>query len=264
VGTESGYGRDSEWSVIPIDLSGLTDEKIMQENPLDKIYKPKDITGEDLGGFEKIKSANGLFWYPAETDVSIRPGWFYHSNEDEKVKSPQKLADIYFNSVGKNGVLLLNIPPDKRGLITSYDSKSLRGMKRILDKTFGTNLVSDAKIYSATLKKTFSASLIIEKSAYWTTTGVQDTASIEFVMPEPKSFDTVLLQEEIRTGQRIGKFHLDFWNGKKWENFAAGTTVGYKRLLRFNPVRTHRVRLVIEQSRLNPTLANFGLFKTAN
>ncbi|MCX6169381.1 MAG: alpha-L-fucosidase [Ignavibacteriales bacterium] len=263
VGTESGYGRVTEWSVIPIDLSKM-DEKIASEKkPLDEIYQPHDIMGEDLGSREKISKANGLFWYPAETDVSIRPGWFYRSSQDTLVKSPEKLVDIYFNSVGRNSVLLLNVPPDKRGLLTDYDIKSLMGMKQLLNKTFRTNLAINAKIKSAGMKEIFNASLLIDNSTYWATIGTLDTASIEFILPKENRFDVAMLQEEIRVGQRIEKFHLDFWNGTDWIKFADGTTVGYKRLFHFKPIKTNRVRLVIEQSRLNPTISNFGLYKSA-
>jgi alpha-L-fucosidase len=179
------------------------------------------------------------------------------------VKSPEKLVDIYFNSVGRNSVLLLNVPPDKRGLLTDYDIKSLTGMKRILDKTFRRNLAENAKMKSAGMKKTFNASLIIDNNTYWTTTGTLDTASIEFILPKRNTFNVAMLQEEIRVGQRIEKFHLDYWDGANWIKFADGTTVGYKRLLHFRPIKTDRVKLVIEQSRLNPTIANFGLYKLA-
>jgi alpha-L-fucosidase len=261
VGTESGYGRETEWSVIPIDLSKLNEQIIStSKNPLDEIYQPKDIMGDDLGSPEKIFKANGLFWYPAETDVSIRPGWFYHPKEDSLVKSPEKLVDIYFSSVGKNGVLLLNIPPDKNGLISKFDEGVLKGMKKILGKTFKTNYASKAKIKSSNMKKTFNASLL-GGNTYWTTTNNIDSAELEFILPSEKIFDVAMLQEEIRVGQRIEKFHLEYWNGKEWKKIIEGTTVGYKRLLRFDPVKTNRVKLVIEKSRLNPTIANFGLYK---
>ena len=261
VGTESGYGRETEWNVIPIDLSKLNEvAAASMKNPLDEIYQPKDLMGDDLGGREKILKANGLFWYPAETDVSIRPGWFYRTSEDSMVKSPEKLVDIYFSSAGRNSVLLLNVPPDKRGLISDSNIKSLTGMKKILDKTFKNNLAADAKVKSSGMKKAFQKYLL-DHNTYWTTGSTKTSAEIEFILSKSQAFDVALIQEEIRVGQRIEKFHLEYWNGKKWNKFVEGTTVGYKRLLRFEPVRAKRVKLVIEQSRLNPTLANFGLFK---
>jgi len=136
-------------------------------------------------------------------------------------------------------------------------------MKNILDKTFKINFASKAKIKSEGMKKAFNASIITNRNAYWTTSGNLETASMEFDLPRKKTFNVAMLQEEISVGQRIEKFHLEYWTGRIWKTFAGGTTVGYKRLLRFEPVRTNRVRLVIEKSRLNPTLNNFGLFRMA-
>lgn len=135
VGTESGYGRETEWSVVPI--RNLDAEQIQENAQHDVAFKPQsDLKGDDLGSRDKILNAKGLAWYPAETDVSIRPGWFYHSNEDDKVKTPGKLMDIYLNSVGRNGVLLLNIPPNRDGLLSDADIKSLKGFKTLMDQTF--------------------------------------------------------------------------------------------------------------------------------
>ncbi len=112
VGTESGYGRETEWSVVPADVPDPVSAAAGSPlYPLDGAFTPRDLTADDLGSRAKIASAKALAWYPAETDVSIRPGWFYHAKEDGQVKSPEKLVDIYFSSVGRNGVLLLNIPP---------------------------------------------------------------------------------------------------------------------------------------------------------
>lgn len=124
VGTETGYGRDTEWSIVPVKATSFT------QIPSDHLHTtnlvaPGDMMEADLGSRKRIQSAEALVWYPAETDVSIRPGWFYHEKEDSLVKSADKLLDIYFKSVGKNGVLLLNIPPDKRGRIHEADSAAL-------------------------------------------------------------------------------------------------------------------------------------------
>ena len=147
VGTESGYGREMEWSVVPADENMM--EKIADGSQKDVAYAPTgDKMGKDLGSREKIRDAKGLVWYPAETDVSIRPGWFYHAKEDNEVKTPEKLLDIYFSSVGYNSVLLLNIPPDKQGLLSDSDIKSLKGFRQLVDKTFKTNLAKGAIIKS--------------------------------------------------------------------------------------------------------------------
>ncbi len=263
VGTESGYGRQTEWSVVP--GSNTNQEKIAansQQQSLESAFIPKDLTNEDLGSREKIEKASSLIWYPAEVDVSIRPGWFYHKSDDEQVKSPYKLVDIYYNSVGLNDVLLLNVPPDKNGLITNYDIKSLQGMRYILDETFKNNLVKNASAISSIEKKGNEAKYILDDDlkTYWTTKDTFSIASIEVNLGNEKTFNRAMLQENILAGQRIEKFHLEYWNGNEWNKFVEATTIGYKRLLRFNTITTNKVKILIDQCRTNPTLSSFGLY----
>jgi alpha-L-fucosidase len=203
-------------------------------------------------------------WYPAETDVSIRPGWFYHENQDGRVKTPEVLVDIYYSSVGRNSVLLLNIPPDKRGRIHGNDMKSLRGMRTILDETFKTNFAAGAKVTASSEKKGHTASSVIDEDMdnYWTSGDGIESASLDFELAAEQTFDRVMLEEDIRVGQRIEEFHLESWDGKQWRPFARGTTIGYKRLLRFPSVRAGKVRLIIDKSRTSPTLYAFGLYKS--
>ncbi len=264
VGTESGYGRETEWSVLP--GSNLNVNQIAassQQQPVDGAFIPGDLTAEDLGSREKIQNASSLIWYPAENDVSIRPGWFYHQQEDTRVKTPAKLVDIYYSSVGRNAVLLLNLPPDRRGLIHENDVQALKGMRHLLDETFKTNLVEDASVLASNSKKGHRANYIIDQdeNSYWTTDDGIDSAWIEFQLTQEQSFDRALLQENILLGQRIEKFHLEYWAENQWHEFASATTVGYKRLLRFPIITTNKVRFVIENSRTSPTLAGFGLYK---
>ena len=262
VGTETGYGRDTEWDVLPIDLTGLTYEEIKEDaHPIDDMFMPRNYMGEDLGGRDKLFGAKGLFWYPAETDVSIRPGWFYKSSQDSLVKSVGELMDIYFNSVGKNSVLLLNVPPDKRGLISDYDKDALMGLHKVLTETFSHNFASDAMVKVNGQERTKEISSLLGNGKYWSANERSDTATLEIILPRPATFDVAMVQEDILVGQRIAKFHIDYWYLNSWRRLTEGTTVGYKRLLRFEPVTTDRVRLVIEKSRLNPTLSDFGLFE---
>jgi alpha-L-fucosidase len=264
VGTESGYGREMEWSVIPADDNML--EKIAEGSQKDVAYAPAgDKMGKDLGSRDKIRNAKGLVWYPAETDVSIRPGWFYHAKEDDEVKTPEKLLDIYFSSVGYNSVLLLNIPPGKRGLLSDSDIKSLKGFRQLLDKTFKNNLAKGAVIKSANGVNV--KALLDGKYATYFTTGSNDTTTtVELVLPKAQTVDVVSLQENITVGQRIEEFVVEYKNengGNEWKQLAEGSTVGYKRLIRFPEVTAKRIRVRILSSRLNPTLSEFGLYKLA-
>lgn len=259
VGTETGYGRDTEWSVVP--ANNLDPAAVAANSQQAIAFKPQgDMMGSDLGSREKIRTAKGLVWYPAETDVSIRPGWFYHAAEDNKVKTPEQLLDIYYSSVGRNGVLLLNIPPDRRGLVHENDVKNLQEWKKTIDQTFAHNLLHKAKI--STPNGTRAKSLLDNQyHSYWSTQGGDSVAVIGFKLKNPATFDVLLLQENITVGQRIEKFVLEYKDGTEWKQITEGTTVGYKRLLRFSPMQAKEVRLRILSSRLNPTLSAMGLYK---
>ncbi len=238
VGTESGYGRETEWSVIPADRNMLA--KIAAGSQQDIAFAPVgDKTAEDLGSREKIRNASALVWYPAETDVSIRPGWFYHPEEDRKVKTPDKLMDIYFNSVGRNGVLLLNVPPDTNGLISQSDVRSLQEWKVKFDRTFSVDYAKGA------VKKIISPFII------------------ELDLKRTATFNVLCLQENIRSGQRVEQFTAEYWDGHDWKKLATGTTIGYKRLLKFDAVTTGKIRLNIGSSRLTPELTAIGAYRLA-
>ena len=258
VGTETGYGRETEWSVVPV--NNLDPTMTAEGSQKAIAFKPQgDMRGEVLGGRERILHAKGLAWYPAETDVSIRPGWFYHPEENLKVKSPEKLLDIYFNSVGRNGVLLMNLPPDKEGLINNADIKALKGWTALRESIFNNNLAKDAKIIS-TNGKNLKTILDNKYESYWTTKGNDTTAVIELKLKKKSTFNVLMLQENISIGQRIENFDLEYWNGNEWKIAAKGTTVGYKRLLQFREITTDRIRINILSSRLNPTISEMGLY----
>lgn len=262
VGTETGYGREAEWSVVPSD--NLNQSTIAAGSQKEIVFKPQgDLREDDLGSREKILKSKGLVWYPAETDVSIRPGWFYHEAEDSKVKSPEKLLDIYFNSVGRNGVLLLNIPPDKRGLIHPSDSAALKQWKQLRDDIFKLNLAKGTKIKSA---NGINARAIIDgnNTTHFTTKGNDTTTVIELQLKSVAHLNILKLQENIRMGQRIESFELDYWDGTEWKISTRGTTIGYKRLLSFSTITTNKIRLRILSSRLNPCLAELSLYYKKN
>lgn len=254
VGTESGYGRETEWSVVPGDA--LLQENIAASSQKATGFAPMNMMEDDLGGRAKILKAKSLVWYPAEIDVSIRPGWFYHAREDSLVKSPDKLLDIYFNSVGRNGVLLLNIPPDKRGLIHDNDVQALRSFQAKLQETFSVNLLKNTKSPSAGVRVLYDNN---DRTA-WTTKGGANTASIDFNFPAVTQFNMLVLQENIRKGQRVESFVLEYLQDGKWKEAARGTTIGYKRILNFPQVQAQKVRIKIESSRLNPVISEAGLY----
>jgi alpha-L-fucosidase len=247
VGTETGYGRETEWSVVP--ANNMDPDKIAETSQQDLAFKPQgDMMGDDLGSREKIRNAKALVWYPAETDVSIRPGWFFHEAENEKVKSPEKLLDIYFHSVGRNGVLLLNIPPDTRGLIHERDIEAFQGWKNRRDEIFSTNVMKIKK-YKPLWDNNDGSTIHWPKKNY-----------LEITFSDPTTFNVMSLQENIRKGQRIEAFELEYKQGAAWIPIVKGTTVGYKRLMRFPSVTATAIRLKINAYRMKPQLSEFGLY----
>lgn len=248
VGTESGYGRETEWSVTTLAPGGR--EKMREINKKLGV----NARSKDLGSRKMVAKADHLFWYPAEVDVSIRLGWFYHKNQDNYVKSLDKLVDIYFNSVGRNAVLLLNVPPDKRGLINENDVVRLKEFGDYIRKTFENDLLMDAE------PSVDDADALVDGDAdsYWKIEEVP--ASAEFQLDKKSRFNVLMLQEFIEKGQRIEKFMVEAWVDGIWKEIAVSTTVGYKKLLRFDDVKTDRVKLTILEARDGALISRFGLF----
>jgi alpha-L-fucosidase len=273
VGTETGYGRETEWSVIPISAKELSMQAGSSERKdLSLYFLPgADRVQEDLGSREKLQTAAALVWYPSEVDVSIRPGWFYHADQNDQVKTPAKLVDIFYSSVGRNSVLLLNVPPDSRGLIHENDIRSLQGMHTILDATFKENLAAGASIKVLEERRGGSPALMVDGNPEtgWALGAAKGAAVskehpviIEIDLGRKRIFDRALLQEYIRWGQRVEEFVLKAFDGEIWKTFVQGTTIGYKRLLRFPAIQAQKVRLIITGARACPVLSEFGLFKS--
>ena len=214
---------------------------------------------------------NGACWVPAETDVSIRPGWFWR--ESEHPKSVQELLEIYYNSVGRNSLLLLNVPPDNRGLIPVEDSLRLMEFRAALDSIFAHDLAKKVEFIFASEERNISECNIRpttydplwlvrgDYDNYWATDDGVKTAYIQLRFNEPQTFNRVLLQEYIPLGQRVEKFHIEVEdeNGN-WRTIAEETTIGYKRIVLTETVTTKKVRVVIDQSRACIVLNRVGLF----
>ncbi len=267
IGTESGYGRNTEWSIIPAreqDVVKMASKSPPEEEKGGAFIPSTDMVGADLGSREKIMKAKALVWYPSEVDVSIRPSWGYLSSEDTLIKTPEKLMDIYYSSVGKNSLLLLNVPPDTGGLLPENDIKVLIAFKKIRDETFKVNLLKGSKIKASDSRKGFNASEMFDVKNYWTTPAGITTATVEFDMKTKKKFDRFLIQENIQNGQRVESFSLEIWEDDHWIEKCNGTTIGYKRILRFPLSTSSKVRLNITGSRDCPEIKYVGLFQSPN
>ena len=209
----------------------------------------------------------GTDWLPAEVDVSIRPGWFYHAKEDSKVKTAAHLTDIYFTSVGRGANLILNLPPDRRGRIPDEDAASLRDWHSMLTTMFATNFTEGATVQSDQTRGSdpaFSAANLLDTSGskYWASEDSATTPAISIELAKPATFNVIQLREYLPLGQRIDKFSVDSWSDEKWTEIATGTSIGNRRLLKLkDAVTTDKVRVRITQAAACPALWGFGLFK---
>jgi alpha-L-fucosidase len=253
-GNEEGRTRAAEWSVIPISA------------PPDKFDWP-DMTDEDLGSLAKLQESLSrgeyLHWYPAETDTSIRQGWFWR-DEKQHVKTTEHILDIWERCVGGNTVLLLNVPPNRDGLFSERDSKVLMEVGRILHKTYKTNLAKGATASADACRGPgFEAANALDGSTAtcWMPPDWTKQAELAVTLDGKKTFNRVMFQEQIRDyGQRIARFAVDAYVDGQWQQTAEGQTVGYKRICRTPNVIADKVRIRILDSRLCPTISNLALY----
>jgi len=217
------------------------------------------------GHIEMLRTGdeNGTDWVPAEVDVSIRPGWYYHPSEDHKVKDLSKLLDIYYESVGRNGNLLLNFPVDNRGIVHESDEKAVMELATAIRADFADDLAKGQKITASNDRgRGYSASNVLDdnKDTYWATTDEITKASLTIDMGEPTEINRFLVQEYIALGQRVQEFSLEVLVEDEWQKIAQETTIGYKRILRFEPVVTSMIRFNVLKSKVSPLISNIGLY----
>jgi alpha-L-fucosidase len=245
VGNERGIAGETNWNTITPDT----------------LFAGK-------GGIEKLLNEgdeNGTAWIPAEVDVSIRPGWFYHAKEDTLVKSGERLFEIYLTSVGRGSTLLLNIPPDRRGLIHENDLRALKDWKDLLDKEFKTNYASEAKTKASNHRgdlDIFASNNATDgnRETYWATDDGITNASIEVRLDDTRTVKYIVVQEYIKLGQRVKSFTVDAWVNGSWTPLANGTTIGYKRILRVEPIETNKIRISITDAKACPLISNVEVY----
>ena len=246
VGNEKGFAGETNWAFIPKNT----------------VYPGYPNYPELQFGYP-----DGDQWTAAECDVSIRPGWFYHPEEDDKVKSPEQLADLYYRSVGHNATLLLNFPVDRNGLINPIDSANAVNFHKLIQRELGNNLVAGMKPKVSNERGgQFAAQALTDGSwdTYWATGDGVTSADITFTFKKARKMNRIMLQEYIPLGQRVKKFAVE-WLDKNgtWKAVEQGeetTTIGYKRLLRFLTVETKGLRVHILDSRGPICMNNIGVY----
>lgn len=246
VGNEHGFAYETTWSPLMRDsvFGGMPE------------YAKQYAQGQE----------DGSHWVPAEADVSIRPGWYYHESEDDKVKTLESLLDIYYKSVGQNSTLLLNLPVDKRGLVHESDERQLKKLAEQLRSDFAINLALNTNVEASNIRgdsKKYKGSNAVDNDpdSYWATDDDTTSASLTIDFKKPTEFNRILIQEFIKLGQRVRKFSLEAEVNGKWINLGTHTTIGYKRILRIENQNASKIRLNILDAKACPLISNIEVFK---
>ncbi|GGF28628.1 alpha-L-fucosidase [Echinicola rosea] len=244
VGNEEGHAYKTTWSNLKRDevYGGMPE------------YASEYAAGQE----------DGTHWVPAEVDVSIRPGWYYHPYEDHKVKSLPKLLDIYYESLGRNGSLLLNFPVDRRGLIHERDAEQVQKLANKIKEDFAHNLAREEGEIAAseTRGNGYEAAMALDgdEATYWATSDGTVSGSLTVTFGEAITFNRFLAQEYIALGQRVKAFTVEVETAAGWEEIASETTIGYKRILRFPDVTATALRFTVTDAKACPTISEIGVF----
>ncbi|MEI7980815.1 MAG: alpha-L-fucosidase [Bacteroidota bacterium] len=252
VGNESGFAGETCWAT----------------------FTPKGREVDTLAGigdtryWEGVEGhRNGKYWMPAECDVPLRSGWFYHPGGDSTVKSPAMLFDLYCKSVGRGQCLDLGLCPDTHGLLHEKDVASLEGFGKLLKSTFADNLAKKGKIRLSNVRggdsKNYGAENLVDDDpySYWATDDSVTTPSLILEMKMPVIFKIITIRENIKLGQRIGQVALDIRENDQWKEIAGATSIGALRIIRLTSAQTAaKIRMRVVRSAAPPCISEFGIY----
>ncbi len=263
-GNEAGDTRQSEWSVVPERTRDT--EKIAEssQKQADEVFRQRKISAsdKDLGSREVLADEDNLIWYPAEVNTSIRPGWFYHEEEDDQVKSLTELIRVYENSVGGNATFLLNIPPTKEGLFHENDVKRLEEFGEYLKNDYTVNLLDSAGLSVDLCERGYDINNIRTDDyfSYFKTVDGKTECTIEICWNKEVTVKHIVLKENIKLSQRIEAFTIEAEQDGSFIEVYSGTIVGYKKIITLGINKTTKIRIHITESRVSPTLSFVGIY----
>lgn len=259
VGNEEGFAGEECWGSVDSRLVRFPGDA-GNEQAVGALAK--EHARRSLHHGDKPDGKSPRVWRPAESDVSIRPGWFYHLEEDAKVRSVENLIALYFKSVGRNSLILLNVPPTKEGLFHEVDVARLAEFRTAINQIFRENLAKGSTVTASTTATGTNATSVVDGSTdtYWAAKDDDRSASIELTLKEPKKIDVIVMQEPLQLGQRIERYTLQCFVDGTWTDVAKGTTIGHKRIEKFSPVTTKKIRLTIDGALATPAISNIGVY----
>ena len=259
-GNEAGHTRKAEWSVVPLRAkdSEIISEKSQQEDNEEFRQRRVDARDEDLGSRKMLADEQELIWYPAEVNTSIRPGWFWHESENDKVRPLEKLMDIYIKSVGGNATFLLNIPPTNEGLLHENDVRRLEEIGEFIRNAFADNIAPDCDI-TADCEGIENVLTDSYESCYIPET---PETEITFKFDKPEKLGYLVIKENIRMGQRVESFTVSVSENGSFREVYEGTVIGYKRIVPLNNVVTDSLKIKITDSRISPVISFIGIYRS--
>ncbi len=264
-GNEAGLTRESEWSVLPLGIDSPEEvAKKSQQTPEDAIYKVRiDSRARDLGSRAFLCGAADYVWFPAETDTSIRKGWFYHAENDDKVRSKKDLIDLWYRTVGGNSKLLLNVPAMPNGRFHPTDTQRLQELGDYLRATFAHNLLWEAT-WEASCQDSYHPIenvLTDNYDAYYKPLDGDTEVTLTVKLPKVSTISHIVLKEHIPMSQRLERYTVEAkLSDGTYRVIAQGTTIGYKKVCCFDSVQTQQIRIHIEDSRVCPILSFIGVY----
>ena len=260
-GNEAGHTRTAEWSVVPLRArdSEIISEKSQHEDNEEFRMRKVDARDADLGSRAILENEQELIWYPAEVNTSIRPGWFWHENENDKVRSLEELVHIYNNSVGGNATFLLNIPPTPDGLLHENDVNRLGELGEYIEKAFRTNLLDSAEFTAD--NGNIEAVRQDGYDEYFTVPKGNTTAEITAEWASPVTVGDIVMKENILLGQRVESFTVEAKTDGEYTEVWKGTVIGYKRIVPLKNITAKAIRIRITDSRTEPALAFLGIYE---
>ena len=263
-GNEAGDVRKSEWSVVPARTALAESVQERSQQTDDKEFRMRRITSdmEDLGSRRALEGETNLIWYPAEVNTSIRPGWFYHPEEDDQVKSLEELIYIYIGAVGGNATFLLNIPPMPNGLLHENDVKRLEEFGSWKKKSFTHNLMSTAHIFSENEDPTHPVSDLTDDTSETWFQPESSELPVEITICLDGSYNLgyLVLKEAVCYSQRVEKFEIFVKEGEIWNSIYTGTVIGYKKIISVKGQKAQKVKIVLHDFRVLPLLSFVGIY----
>lgn len=266
-GNEAGQTRPSEWSVVPADMADAEKVSSLSQHEDNVKFRERgiDSTLMDLGSRERLKKEEKLIFYPAETNFSIRPGWFYHPEEDDKVRDLENLKDIYLKSVGGNTTMLLNVPPTPEGLLHEKDVAVLAQLGSFIREAFADNIALQAQMSSLPPTDVQGNDVQVLKTddmdSYFENPVGMRELEITLEWEEEQRIAYLVLKEAIQFSQRVEQFAISCIREEGTEETVyEGTVIGRKKIVPLGDIKTRKLKVQITDARVAPILSFIGVY----